>query len=202
MIKGKTEEKTSKVLSGEKPQFGKFNAHFADSSNVEPKCCFCGKSQEHITTNGPKGTKIIQYFACENFAEMNPKERLQESRSKGYYFQCLFPGALKNKGKHNEGMCQRDFVCKHKSHDKYPIKKHVLVCHEHRNNSENQELLQQYKERCIMRQQVQLPRFSKELKLTLGTNMRQRILKKIYQTRKKPYIFYRRGRQAAVVIVL
>ena len=35
-------------------------------------------------------------------------------------------------------MCQRGFVCKQKSHDKYPIKKHVLlVCHEKRNDAEN-----------------------------------------------------------------
>ena len=28
-------------------------------------------------------------------------------------------------------------MCKHKLHDKYPIKKHVLVCREHRNETEN-----------------------------------------------------------------
>ena len=47
-------------------------------------------------------------------------------------------------------MCQRDFVCKHKSHDKYPIKKHVFVCHEHRNDTVNQELLQKYKDLFIV----------------------------------------------------
>ena len=31
-------------------------------------------------------------------------------------------------------MFQRKFACKHKSYDKYPIKKHVLVCHKHRND--------------------------------------------------------------------
>ena len=47
-------------------------------------------------------------------------------------------------------MCQRDFVCKLKSHDKYPIKNHVFVCHEHRNDTENQELLQKYKDLFIV----------------------------------------------------
>ena len=51
-------------------------------------------------------------------------------------------------------MCQRDFVCKHKSHDKYPIKKHVFVCHEHRNDTENQELLQKYKDLFIVYNEI------------------------------------------------
>ena len=68
---------------------------------------------------------------------MNPKERLQVLKNKGHCFQCLFPGALQSKGKHSEGQCQRDFTCKNKAHEKYPIKKHVLVCHEHRNDAEN-----------------------------------------------------------------
>ena len=63
-------------------------------------------------------------------------------------------------------MCQKDFVSKHKSHDKYPLKKHVLVCHEHRNNTENQELLRKYKDMFIMIQPNQFPSFSKDLKLS------------------------------------
>ena len=60
---------------------------------------------------------------------MAPKHRFQKLKNKAYCFECLFPGASQDKGKHHDGMCQRDFACKHKSHDKYPIKKHVLVCH-------------------------------------------------------------------------
>ena len=70
-------------------------------------------------------------------------------------------------------MCQRDFVCKLKSHDKYPIKKHVFVCHEHRNDTENQELLQKYKDRFIMKQPNQLPSFSRDLKLSFQMNQNQ-----------------------------
>ena len=87
----------------------------------------------------------MQYFACQKFVEMAPKDRFQELKNKGYCFQCLFPGAPQDKGKHHDGMCKKDFVYKHKSHDKYSIKKHVLVCYEHRNDTENQELPQKYK---------------------------------------------------------
>ena len=40
---------------------------------MKPKCCFYEEAEEHIATNGPKGTKIMQYFACQKFAEMPPK---------------------------------------------------------------------------------------------------------------------------------
>ena len=81
---------------------------------MKPNCCFRGKAEGHIATNGPKGTKIVQYFACQKFAEMAPKDRFQELKNKGYCFQCLFPGASEDKGKYHDGMCQLDFVCKHK----------------------------------------------------------------------------------------
>ena len=93
---------------------------------------------------------------------MAPKDRCQELKNKGYCFQCLFPR-----------MCQRDFVCKHKSHDKYPIKKYVLVCHEHRNDTENQKLLQKCKDRFIMKQPNQLPSFSRDLKLSFHINQNE-----------------------------
>ena len=99
---------------------------------------------------------------------MAPKDRFQELKNEGYCFQCLFSGISQDKGKHSGAMCQRNFVCQHKLHDKYPIKKHVLVCNEHRNNAENQKhkYFHKYKDRFIMKQQTQLPSFSKNLRLT------------------------------------
>ena len=127
------------------------------------------ESEDHVGTNGPRETKIVQYFACGKFAEMSPNERFKELRGKSYCFQCLFPGAGENKGKHNDGLCQRDFTCKHKSHDRFPRKKHVLVCHGHRNEKENQDILQMYTDRCISKQQQSLL-FSKDIKLTFHIN--------------------------------
>ena len=91
---------------------------------------------------------------------MAPKDRFEELKNKGYY---LFLGASKDKGKHHDKICQRSFVCKHKPHDKYPIKKHNLVCHEHRNDTKCPELCQKYKDRFIMKQTNQLPSFSRDL---------------------------------------
>ena len=54
----------------------------------------------------------MQYFACQKFVEMAPKDRFQELKNKGYCFQCLFPGAPQDKGKHHDGMCKKDFVHK------------------------------------------------------------------------------------------
>ena len=138
---------------------------------MEPKCCFC-EAQEHFATNGPKGPKIVQYFACQKFVEMAPKDRFQELKNKGHCFQCLFPEASLDEAKHCEGICQKDFLCKCKSHDKYSIKKQVLVCHEHRNDTENQEL-QKYKDRFIIKQPDQLPLFSRDLKLSFHMNQNQ-----------------------------
>ena len=42
---------------------------------MEPKCCFGEEAQEHFATNVPKGPKIVQYFACQKFVEMAPKDR-------------------------------------------------------------------------------------------------------------------------------
>ena len=58
------------------------------------------------------------------------------------------------------------------SHDKYPTKKHVLVCHEHRGNTDNEQLLLEYKNRCIMKQ-TELPAFSRDVKLTFHMNQQQ-----------------------------
>ena len=98
---------------------------------------------------------------------MAPKDKFQELKNKGYCFQCLFPGASQDKGKHHME-CVKETLCECKSHDKYPIKKHVLLCHEHRNNTENQELLHKYKDRFIMKQPNELPSFSRDLKLSFN----------------------------------
>ena len=126
-------------------------------------CHICGES-DHIKTNGPYGRKLVQYFSCQKFAEMYPKQRFIELRNKGLCFQCLFPGALQNQGKHKEGNCQSDFTCKHPSHEIFPTKKHVLVCQEHCESNENKALLVEYKECCILKQRV--AKFSKNINLS------------------------------------
>ena len=169
LIQEKVEDKKSR--SNNDGKNGK-HAHLAGKPN-EMKCYFCDETEDHVPTNGPRGTQIVQYFACKKDAEMAPNQRFQELRKIGYWFQCLIPGVSQSTGRHTDAKCQRDFTCKHLSHNKYPRKKHVLVCHEHREDADNQQLQEEYKQRCIMKQQAILPAFSKELKLSFHANQHQ-----------------------------
>ena len=58
------------------------------------------------------------------------------------------------------------FACKHASHDKFPRKKHVLVCAEHCDTDENKTLFEDYKERFILKRKKPLPNFTREMKLS------------------------------------
>ena len=50
---------------------------------------------------------------------------------------------------------------------KYPVKTHVLVCNKHKDDAANQEVLEQFKERCM--KSSNLPSFSREIKLVFHT---------------------------------
>ena len=118
-------------------------SHHTDNQtrqNDQHKCHFCN-ALGHVTTNGPKKMQLVQYFACEKFVKMPAHQRFQELRSKELCHQCLFPGAKQNEGKHKDGSCQSTFVCKHSDHDKFPRKKHVLVCGDHCDTDENKTFL-------------------------------------------------------------
>ena len=128
-------------------------------------CHICGE-MGHVQTTGPNDTKLVQYFVCNKFALMSPVERFRFLKEKGFCSQCLFPGALVTEEKHKEGRCQRDFTCKHASHERFTNKKHVLVCEEHKNTDENKELLQKFKTRCILRRnQPDLPAHARDIQL-------------------------------------
>ena len=129
-------------------------------------CSFCGEPG-HVQTSGPGGVMLIQYFACKKFVDLSPADRFQSLRTKGFCIQCLFPGADCNEEKHAEGRCQRDFVCKHASHERHVVKKHVLLCEDHKNTNENKQLLQNYKTRCIARRNSSnLQQFSRDIQLS------------------------------------
>ena len=94
----------------------------------------------------------------------------------------MYPGADKNSGKHKDGHCQTNFVCKHPSHDKFSKKKHVLVCEEPSQTNENKELLEEYKSRCILKEKANLPEYSIEIKLSFHTSNSIHINNKLQQT--------------------
>ena len=106
-----------------KPQDGKRKpdsaAHHASDEGMI--CSICG-ANDHAQTPGPSGIKLVQYYVCQKFVEMNCKERFTILKNKNLCHQCLFPGADCTKGKHKEGRCQRDFTCKHSSHDRFQRK--------------------------------------------------------------------------------
>ena len=78
---------------------------------------------------------------------------------------------------------------------------HILVCEEHKHHPENEELLQTYKQKCILRQPSQIPAFAKNIKLKFhsSTNEIEHDEKGIYMLQpiqvsgKKYTIFYDTG---------
>ena len=127
------------------------NSKYTEVENLT--CSICGEDG-HVATMGPNHLKVIQYFACKRFVDMNPAERFATLKDKGLCWQCLFPGAIAKKGKHADGKCQRDFVCKYQIHIKFKRKKHVLLCDEHKETEENRKLLEEYKSRYILREKT------------------------------------------------
>ena len=132
-------------------------------------CSLCNKT-DHVTTKGPYGMKLIQYFSCEKFAGSSPGQRFNYLKTKGLCTQCLFPGAKASTGKHVDGTCQSIYTCKNPAHNASPIKKHVLVCEEHKNEDANKQLMEEYRTKCISRSN-NLPAFAKEIKLSFHTGM-------------------------------
>ena len=173
ILLGSTKDRNTKDSKYDRSKKGQ-SAHYAGDfhapsdarSTADIVCSICNETG-HIATMGPNYSKIVQYFSCKKFVDMTPAERFVAVKSKGFCFQCLLPGADAGKGKHNEGKCQRNFACRHQSHSRYRKKKHVLLCEEHKNTTENQELLDEYKRKCILKETMaDLPSYSKEIKLT------------------------------------
>ena len=145
--------------------------HNKSITSNQDQCQFCGESpcqDEHVESNGPGGVKIIQYYICKKFAEKTSAARLSSIRDKGFCIQCLLPGADASNGKHLDGECQGDFIYPHPSHQRYPVKKHVLLCEEHKEDQSNQDVLEKFKNRCM--KNTTLPDFSRQIKLGFHVN--------------------------------
>ena len=152
------------------PKGGRGHCAFFGERSESKKCLLCGAKDgenDHVST-GSSGSKVIQYFSCRTFVDKTPSQRFSMLRKKGFCFQCLYPGADWNKGKHAKGECQSEFICPHPSHQSYPKKKHVLLCDEHKNSQDNEALLERYKAKCM--KNPSLPSFSREIKLSFHAN--------------------------------
>ena len=129
------------------------------------KCSICNK-ESHVTTKGPNGIPVVQYFACKKFVEMQPSERYAIVTQKNLCTQYLYPRASQNDPRHKEGRCQHSFACKHPDHNRFSCRKHVLLCQEHKDSQINKRLLEEYKKRFITKPEYQLPSFSHDIKLS------------------------------------
>ena len=112
-MQGENDDKRFRSHPEEKSQFSKHNEHLAGAANSDSKCYFCDENENHIATNAPKVSKIVQYFACQTFAEVAPSERFQLLRKNGYCIQCLFLASYRDKDKHSDGKYHSCFVCRY-----------------------------------------------------------------------------------------
>ena len=141
------------------------NSSGSNRDRNEKVCHLCSKT-DHIATEGPYGKKLIQYFSCKEFVDASCAQRFAKLRQKGFCTQCLMPGAKSSTQKHAEGRCQNVYICAHESHNAFAMKKHVLVCEEHKDLDANKTLLEQYRARCINRScNTDLPEYSRSIHL-------------------------------------
>jgi len=64
----------------------------SSSSSSDPVCFICNSSDgssDHVSTPGPGGYKILQYYTYRTFVNKTPAARLYNLKEKGFCFQCL-----------------------------------------------------------------------------------------------------------------
>ena len=61
------EKVDDKIRSSKDGKQGSQNVHHTGKGN-KVKCYFCDETEDHVATNGPRATQIVQYFACKKFA--------------------------------------------------------------------------------------------------------------------------------------
>ena len=122
------------------------------------KCFICGKNDHTMKSE----FKMVDYFSCAEFVNMEPAKRYLTVQKKGLYAKCLWPGA-KFGSKHN---CSDKYACMHDVHMVH--KPHVLVCN-FRKKEPNLDMFESYK-RNIIWKVPSLPWCSKNIGLSSGSN--------------------------------
>ena len=143
-------ENDGQKKNGEKKsQSGRDGTHIGVSSSQEnPLCSICGKSEGHILSYDNTGKPYIEYAACKTFAEKSCRDRSKMIFRKKFCNTCLSPGAL-YKSNH---VCDKQFICGksfQKDGEERKCQRHVLVCEFHCQDAENVELLIKYKQKVI-----------------------------------------------------
>ena len=68
-----------------------------------------------------KRNKNCAVLCLSEICRNGSQRQISGTEKQGLLLSVFISRTSKDKRKHHDGMCQRDFVCKHKSHDKYPI---------------------------------------------------------------------------------
>ena len=127
-----------KLRNDSKPSLSNAGSHNTFSSS--PLCCnICVQTSNHVVTErGDK--KFIQYFACKFSVGKKCYQRLKILTEKNLCTKCLRPRISKG----HKGVCYKQYLCPDPSHTSQN-KVHVLVCGAHCTSSENQALVEKYK---------------------------------------------------------
>ena len=157
-----TPEETGK---GDEEVSGSESTSTFHSTPQSKTCIICG-DQSHVPTVSDKGNIVVNYFACDLFANASTKERFEILRKRKLCFQCMSPG---KKGGH-EGPCFDKFKCPHDSHKTHQRGLHVLICDKHKEDDENKKLLADYKEKFITFPSNSHKDFSKNISLHSSHN--------------------------------
>ena len=133
------------------------SAHFTAPNLL---CHICGDSG-HVVSSDRTGRKHIDYVACKKFAEASPAVRQSLLMKNHLCFQCLLPG-MKCHEEHN---CPKRYVCPHASHASFQKGLHVLLCEDHKGESVNSQILNEYMEHVIKNRAPNFENFTNSISL-------------------------------------
>ena len=172
-VNGKINLVEKSLLFGKSSQFEKskdsspiFDEHMTNLEKDSRECVLCGKT-DHAVIIDHIGRQVVQYFSCKMFNDMTPRERFKLLFDKGLCYQCLSPGASSDSGKHRTFLCFSKFICRHQAHSRsrYPKKKYMYCCEDHKHDAENVNIFEKYRNEKILCLKSHLPDFSQNIKL-------------------------------------
>ena len=142
----------------------------------KPICDICGKNDHKMCVSPHSNNRKVSYLECSKFVNMSPRDRQTFLDDKGFCWQCLCSGVKKG---HNPFHCNKSFVCKHPSHSTKQEGYHVLGCDKHKHTPHNLTLLHKFKNENIEKFKDDLPKFSKDINLTIPARHRGRVLSRV-----------------------
>ena len=140
------------------------SAHTLEAAKGK-KCHICDQF-DHLLVKNSLGKEEVPYYSCKKFVEMTANDRRRKVFDKKLCAQCLEPGVRYDET-HN---CSKEYVCPDKFHKKFKNGLHVLICSHHKENEENQNLLEKYRKNVIEKTK-NVENFSKEIKISYYSKM-------------------------------